>query len=122
MESTSIIISGTEEAIRVLQKWQAESSELRAVFGSACFLMAGRCTLFSVSDAAWVWCIGNEFGEEVRFDLTSARAIDLINCEKAPEGHGFSEPYDKVVAVSWADGTRLHLIHENRDLPTDTTV
>ena len=122
MESTSIIFSARQEAVRILQEWQAESSQLRAVFGSAYFLMAGRCTVFSVSDVAWVWCIGNKLGEEIRFDLTSANAIDLINCETAPEGLGLSEPYDKVVAVAWADGTRLHLIHQNRNLPGDTTV
>jgi hypothetical protein len=111
----SPMISRTEEATRILQQWQANSSKLRVVFGNNCTLVACHCRVHSVDDASWIWCTGDEVGDEIRFDLTGAISIELINCDNVADKFEFlAELVDQSVSITWADGTRLNLVKEKR--------
>lgn len=111
----SQVSSLTERAAYILKQWQESSSKLRVVFGNNYTLVTCHCRVHSVDDASWVWCTGNEVGDEIRFDLTGAMSIELINCDNIAEEFDFLEDLvDESVSITWADGTRLNLVRERR--------
>jgi hypothetical protein len=112
------VIPSAKHAIRILRSWQRQSSKLRLVLGNNHSLLTCHCTIHSVEDASWIWCVGTEKGDEVRFDLAGALSIALINCDVEAERDSFmAETADEAVSVTWADGTRLKLVHEKRSAP-----
>jgi hypothetical protein len=61
-----------------------------------------------------VWCVGEEGGDEVRFDLTGAMSIESANCDGVPDGfESFTNVMNESLSIVWTDGTRLHLMTEN---------
>ncbi|HTD21783.1 MAG TPA: hypothetical protein VK738_03965 [Terriglobales bacterium] len=107
------MISSTEEAILILKKWQSSSRELRMVFGSNHALMTSYGKVQSVDDPSSIWCIGEEMGAEIRFDLAAAGSVAFIDSGGVPEGLEFlSGIIDESISMVWADGTRLNLVAE----------
>ena len=109
------VISSTEEAIRILVKWHTDSSKVRVTFANDKIFVTCHGEVYSVDDPSWIWCIGDEIGDEMRFNLEGAMSIASTNSSSAP---GSFEPstdvMDDFVSVTWADGTRLYLVRERR--------
>jgi len=109
------VIGSTEEAIRILLKWHADSSKVRMTFANDNTFVTCHGKVYSVEDRSWIWCIGDEIGDEIRFDLEGAVSIALTNSGSAPWSfEPLTDVMDEFVSVTWADGTRLYLVREKR--------
>lgn len=115
MARAVIVNSPTEEAIRILLEWHANSSKVRMTFANDNIFVTCHGRVYNAGDPSWIWCIGDETGDEMRFDLEGAVSIALTSSGSTLRTlDSMIDAVDEFLSVTWADGARLYLVREKR--------
>ena len=107
------MVSSADKAISVFKRWASDSARLRLVLGTDGARMTFRGKVFRITNSS-IWCVGNEAGNELVFDLMGAETISFADAQGALGGSESSEPIvvDDLVAIVFKNGARLVLLNE----------
>lgn len=113
------LLTSKERAVRVLLKWHVNSSKVRVTLATDNMFITCHGHVYRVDEPSWIWCVGDEVGDEIRFNLERALSVALTNSNDVPTRLKFSTAaIDEFVSITWADGTRLNLVTEKQTCPT----
>ena len=68
----------------------------------------------NVDNPSAIWFVGDEMGDEIRFDLAAADSVAFIDTRGLPGAFKplFGDSLDEFVSIVWKDGSRLNLAKE----------